>query len=322
MFTQSRQTLQSQSKIQEKLLRARQGNNDEVGAQIGIGQEEPSKYLERLGKMITEKQDILNKSSINMQNSLNSLEENINLMKHKIVSLETTQTTLEKEIQNNETELTNTNDQTQSNKQLLENKLEQLTKERDIVIKERDQQLEEISNLERRVESLENEWNKSKLDLLDRLKQFEQQELTPYLTQVEDLIQTTNARIDASNIRLIKHLEGKMDFGQSDFFTDLTNRKREIIDDSNLFGGNNISINNEENEENDEENEDGDIDDEENEENEENDEENEDGDIDDEENDEENEDGDIDDGENEDDDDDDFDIDEDTDSSTTDDDFD
>lgn len=244
----------SPSRVAERVSRATQGNAaarrervaDEVGRSVSPivptptnpppspapPLENPSEYLERLRKMIVDKQNTLNNSSSNMQNSMQELDKNIDLMKNKIDSLETAKKTLEKEIADNEKQLSETTNQSSENIKSLEDKIEQLTKEKDSVTAERDTLLTKVNELEQRVKDLEKEWDDSKMDLLQRLKTFEEQELTPYLNNVETLITETNSRIDASNKKITNYLSGNTSFGEFESISHIFDN----YNNENLFG--------------------------------------------------------------------------------------
>ena len=131
----------------------------------------PSEYLEKLKTLITDKQKELSGSAIEMQKSVEKLESNVELMKQKIASLETAKSTLADELKKSEMD-----GSPESNAKIAE-----LQQEKSRIQQELNKNLDLVSKLESSIQMKEDEWNKRKSDLVQKLKVFENQQLIPYL---------------------------------------------------------------------------------------------------------------------------------------------
>ena len=101
------------------------------------------------------------------------------------------------------------------------------------------QKLTQINDLETSLERKEKEWNENKKELVQRLKQFESQELVPYLNEIENIMQLTNSKIEASNTKLTKFMSGEMEFGGSDPFVSIGQKFEEkLVSRQDLFNDN------------------------------------------------------------------------------------
>lgn len=200
---------------------------------------EPSVYLQQLQKLLADKQKTLSKTAVEMQKSVDELETNVNLMKQRLSTLENARKRLEEELIKNSEQLKRAPDP--SKLEELQNKNRQLNEEKLKIDQEMSQKLTQINKLEKSLEEKEREWNNNKKELMQRLKQFESQELIPYLNQIENIMQLTNSKIQASNTKLTKFMTGEMDFGISDPFDSIGQKfKEKLVNRQDLFNENNF----------------------------------------------------------------------------------
>lgn len=185
----------------------------------------PSEYLEKLKILITEKQKELSGSAVEMQKSVEKLESNVELMKQKIASLETAKSTLADELKKSEMD-----GSPESNAKIAE-----LQQEKSRIQQELNKNLDLVSKLESSIQTKEDEWNKRKSDLVQKLKVFENQQLIPYLKSIEDSMKLTNAKIEASNVKLTKYMSGEMEFGNDVFVNISKNLQEKYVNNSELF---------------------------------------------------------------------------------------
>ena len=185
----------------------------------------PSEYLEKLKTLITDKQKELSGSAIEMQKSVEKLESNVELMKQKIASLETAKSTLADELKKSEMD-----GSPESNAKIAE-----LQQEKSRIQQELNKNLDLVSKLESSIQMKEDEWNKRKSDLVQKLKVFENQQLIPYLKSIEDTMKLTNAKIEASNVKLTKYMSGEMEFGNDVFVNIGKNLQEKYINNAQLF---------------------------------------------------------------------------------------
>ena len=172
---------------------------------------QPSQYLDQLKKLIDQKQKNLSDIASKVQKSVKDLETNIELMKNKLISLEEAKQKLEQDIQKNEQKQVQTSNPDQI--QQLQQENAQMKQEISKIQGELDKNLNSLSDLETKLEQKENEWNKSKEFLTQKLVEFQEQELVPYLNKLEEVMSVTNARINASNDKLTQYLAGNFNFG-------------------------------------------------------------------------------------------------------------
>lgn len=184
-----------------------------------------SEYLEKLKTLITDKQKELSGSAVEMQKSVEKLESNVELMKQKIASLETAKSTLADELKKSEMD-----GSPESNAKIAE-----LQQEKSRIQQELNKNLDLVSKLEYSIQMKEDEWNKRKSDLVQKLKLFENQQLIPYLKSIEDSMKLTNAKIEASNVKLTKYMSGEMEFGNDVFVNISKNLQEKYVNNSELF---------------------------------------------------------------------------------------
>lgn len=172
---------------------------------------QPSQYLDQLKELIDQRQKNLSDIASKVQKSVKNLETNIELMKNKLISLEEAKQKLEQDIQKNEQKQVQTSNPDQI--QQLQQENAQMKQEISKIQGELDKNLNSLSDLETKLEQKENEWNKSKEFLTQKLVEFQEQELVPYLNKLEEVMSVTNARINASNDKLTQYLAGNFNFG-------------------------------------------------------------------------------------------------------------
>ena len=195
---------------------------------------EPSVYLQQLQKLLAENQKKLNDTAALMQKSVQELESNIELTKQKLSTLELAKKKLEEELTKNNEQLEKSQDTSKVND--LQNKNNELLEEKQKIEKEMSQKLHQINDLETSLERKEKEWNENKRELVQRLKQFESQELVPYLNQIENIMQLTNSKMEASNTKLKKIMSEDMHFGRNDPFVSIGNKFQEkLVNREDLF---------------------------------------------------------------------------------------
>ena len=193
---------------------------------------QPSQYLDQLKKLIDQKQRNLSDIASKVQKSVKDLETNIELMKNKLISLEEAKQKLEQDLQKNEQKQVQTSNPDQI--QQLQQENVQIKQEISKIQGELDKNLNSLSDLENKLEQKENEWNKSKEFLTQKLVEFQEQELVPYLNKLEEVMSVTNARINASNDKLTQYLAGNFNFGS--FALKEDNRELFTQDDELQFG--------------------------------------------------------------------------------------
>lgn len=200
---------------------------------------EPSQYLDSLKVIITDKQKKLSESSLKMQKSVEKLETNIDLMKQRLSTLEMARSKLEEEFIKNNELLKKTQDS--SSTESLEKQNKELLEEKEKIESEMSKKLVQINDLENSIENKDKEWNENKKELVQRLKQFQEQELLPYLNNIENIMEVTNSKIEASNTKLTKYMTGEMEFGTNDPFLSIGRKFNEkFTNNNNLFGDNNF----------------------------------------------------------------------------------
>lgn len=208
---------------------------------------EPSEYLEKLKIIITDKQKVLYQIISTIKKTLDELETNIDLMKQKIYTLESVKTKLDQELEKNNILLDKTQDTLLQGS--INDKNKEILAERQKIDAEISQKLSQINELESSVEQKEKEWNKSKKELIQRIKQFQDQQLIPSLNKIENIMQLTNSKIEASNTKLTKSMQTEINFGASDPFVNIGQKFNEkLINNQDLFS-NSFGENKNENEE-------------------------------------------------------------------------
>ena len=201
---------------------------------------EPSVYLQHLQQLLANKQKKLSETALQMQKSVEEIESNVQLMKQRLFTLESARKRLEEELVKNKEQLQKSLDSSKVDE--LENKNTELLDEKQKIEQEISQKLSEINDLETSLEMKEKKWNDNKKELIQRLKLFESQELVPYLNEIENIMQLTNSRIEASNIKLTKLMTGEMEFGLIDPFVSIGKKfqekfqSRQDLFDQNYFG--------------------------------------------------------------------------------------
>lgn len=194
---------------------------------------EPSEYLENLKKIIVENQKKLNSAATQMQKTVEKLEENILLVKQKLSSLELAKSKLQEQINKNEEMCQTTQDSQKL--EMLQNKNKEILAEKQRIESEMSKQLSQINELENSLDSKEKQWNNNKQVLIKKLKQFQEQELVPYLMQIQSVMLLTNSKIEASNTKLTKYMQ----FGNSDPFVNINEKFEEkFVNREQLFGSN------------------------------------------------------------------------------------
>ena len=200
---------------------------------------EPSAYLQQLQQLLKQKQEELSKTANDMQQSVEKLESNIQLMKDKLSTLETAKKNLEKELTEIDEKLKNAPDP--SRHEHLKSLYRDLVVEKSRIDREMSEKLTQVNDLEISLESKEREWKENKKELVERLKTFENNELVPYLTKIEDIMKLTKSKIEASNIKLTKYMTGEMDFGGSDPFVTISEKFQEkLVSRQDLFNESNF----------------------------------------------------------------------------------
>jgi len=198
---------------------------------------EPSMYLQQLQQLLADKQKKLSETSSQMQKSVEELESNVELMKQRLSTLESARKRLEEELVKNNEQLQKSQDSSKVDE--LQNKNRELAEEKQKIEQEMSQKLTQINDLETSLERKEKEWNENKKELVQRLKQFESQELVPYLNEIENIMQLTNSKIEASNTKLTKFMSGEMEFGGSDPFVSIGQKFEEkLVSRQDLFNDN------------------------------------------------------------------------------------
>ena len=201
---------------------------------------EPSIYLQHLQQLLANKQKKLSETALQMQKSVEEIESNVQLMKQRLFTLESARKRLEEELVKNKEQLQKSLDSSKVDE--LENKNTELLDEKQKIEQEISQKLSQINDLETSLEMKEKKWNDNKKELIQRLKLFESQELVPYLNEIENIMQLTNSRIEASNIKLTKLMTGEMEFGLIDPFVSIGKKfqekfqSRQDLFDQNYFG--------------------------------------------------------------------------------------
>jgi hypothetical protein len=174
-----------------------------------------------------------------MQKSVQKLETNIDLMKQRLSTLEMARSKLEEEFIKNNELLKKTQDS--SSTESLEKQNKELLEEKEKIEMEMSKKLVQINDLENSIENKDKEWNENKKELVQQLKQFQEQELLPYLNNIENIMEVTNSKIEASNTKLTKYMTGEMEFGTNDPFLIIGQKFNEkFTSNNNLFGDNNF----------------------------------------------------------------------------------
>jgi hypothetical protein len=232
------------SRVQSPLNPLNPNNNNKQKGLIT----EPSQYLQQLQLLLSEKQKKLSETAKQMQKTVEKLESNVELTKQKLSTLEFAKKTLEQELDKNNALLQKAQDSTKIDE--LNTKNNELIQEKEKIEQEMSLKLTQINELEISLEKKEKEWNNNKKELIQKIKQFENQELMPYLNQIEYIMQLTNSKIEASNTKLTKIMSGEMDFGSNDPFVIIGNKFNEkIINKNELFNGNYFGNNHDDEEE-------------------------------------------------------------------------
>jgi hypothetical protein len=206
---------------------------------------EPSIYLQHLQLLLVQKQKKLSEIAQEIQKSVEELDSNVNLMKQKLSTLESAKKKVEDEINRNNELLERSQDSPKVDE--LHNKNKELEEEKQKIEQEISQKLNQINDLETSLERKEKEWNENKNRLIQKLKQFENQDLVPCLDDIEKTMQLTNSKIEASNTKLTKSMSGEMEFGVDDPFVSIGQKFQEkFVSKQDLFNENNFGKTHEE----------------------------------------------------------------------------
>ena len=206
---------------------------------------EPSIYLQHLQLLLVQKQKKLSEIAQEIQKSVEELDSNVNLMKQKLSTLESAKKKVEDEIDRNNELLERSQDSPKVDE--LHNKNKELEEEKQKIEQEISQKLNQINDLETSLERKEKEWNENKNRLIQKLKQFENQDLVPCLDDIEKTMQLTNSKIEASNTKLTKSMSGEMEFGVDDPFVSIGQKFQEkFVSKQDLFNENNFGKTHEE----------------------------------------------------------------------------
>ena len=200
---------------------------------------EPSQYLENIKQIISVNQDKLQQSAQNMKRSIEKLDANIDLVKEHVSQLETAKTTLNSEIMKNEQELSQVQDTSKLDE--LQRKNQELMEEKRKIEEEISNKLNEINKLETSIQNKENDWNQNKKIMVDNLRDFQDNKLIPYINEINDIIDNTNASIEASNTKLLKILSTENRFGNDPFVSIGAKFQEKLVNTNDLFEGNAIN---------------------------------------------------------------------------------
>jgi hypothetical protein len=181
---------------------------------------EPSLYLEHIKKILNDEQLVLNSTAQEMRKSVDELETNLKDTKESLLTLQKAKDKLEQE------QKTNNSAELEEEKQKLETELSN--------------KLTQINQLENSILVKEKEWNSNKQDLLMKLKQFKNNELMPYLTDMNEIMKLTNSKIQASNLLLKNEIlstrfgSSPLDKLKNDFYQKFGNNNDTLFNDNNF----------------------------------------------------------------------------------------